>query len=987
MMHRYNPWLVVCLLLFNTHFLWAQTITVTGKVSDAKATLPGVSVVVKGTQRGTTTNADGNYSLTVDNPNSTLVFSFVGYDSQEVPLNGRTNLDVRLAEAANTLQEVVAVGYGTQRRETVTSSITRVGQENFNKGYITSPNQLLQGKVAGLAITRPAGNDPNAGAAVIIRGINTVNGSSAPLYIVDGVPVSSIAQIAPNDVETVDVLKDGSAAAIYGTRGTNGVIIITTKRGKDGAPTVDYSTFVGVEQITRRPEVLNRDEYLKALNDNAAFLGLNPADINRTYDFGSNTDWFKLLVRDAVQQQHTISMAGGTAKTNYRISLNYQGFPGVVNNTFKNTLFGRISVNHRALNDKLSVQLNVANTFINRAFTNYGYFEQAINLNPTYPVYNPDGSFYQPNGFAIYNPVAAIDQTTNERKDKVTLASVRPVLEVLPGLLVGTTLALEREDRIGGYYETKGSRPSIESGRNGFASRSTLFDYTKTLELTTTYDRSFGEHTVGALAGYSYQNFIRETFDASNSFFLTDAFTYNNLGAGAYNALGRAGMGSGKYETSLVAFFGRVNYSYANKYLLSASVRREGSTKFGANYKWGTFPAISGGWRIAGEDFMKSVPAVSELKVRVGYGVTGNQGGTGDNLGLAPYQSLQLYGPGAKYAFGSATNYVDTYGPSVNPNPDLRWETKAELNAGIDFGLFNNRLSGTIDYYVRNTRDLIYSYGTQVPPFIFNSITTNVGTLRNNGIEVTLNVVPIQKEKFSWNSNLNFSYNKNVLAKFSNDQYKRSFVDYSGLPAPGNLGNVYRLQEGYPVASFYGKRFKGFTDQGKWIFEDLDGDGNDRSDKDKTFIGNGTPKFNAGFNNTINYGNFTLNLYFRGAFGFDILNLKNIYYGNRKYLPTNVLRSALDNPIRDDPQYSDYYLEKGSYVKLDNVTLTYNIPVPQNKYVRNASVFVSALNTLTFTGYSGIDPELNISGLEHGRDNRDYYPRTRSLSVGLNVGF
>ncbi len=490
-------------------------------------------------------------------------------------------------------------------------------------------------------------------------------------------------------------------------------------------------------------------------------------------------------------------------------------------------------------------------------------------------------------------------------REKKFLGNVRGEFEVFKGFKLGTFYAMERKDFLNQDYESRYSRNQYLNGANGFAAQGTEFQYNNTLEGTASYNRTLGMHNVSVLGGYTFQDFSAEGFSASNSNFLVDNFTYNNLGAGQRLSEGRAGMGSFKNYSRLIAFFGRAIYNFNDKYLLTASVRREGSSKFGNNNKWGWFPAVSVGWRLSQEGFLKDIPFLSDLKVRAGYGVTGNQD-------FGAYRSLILLGTGARYLYDG--QYLVTYGPSGNPNPNLRWEKKGEINLGVDFGFLNNRLSGSLDVYNRLTTDLLFDYNVQVPAYLNGTIFANVGEVRNRGIELSLNAVPFDG-KFKWNATFNIAYNHNELVTLSDEVFKRSFEDRGGLPSPGNLGNAYRLQGGQPIGSFYGKKFAGFTEDGKWLFYNRNGE-TVTTDKiveeDKQFLGQGTPKLNSGFTNMISYGNFDLTIFLRGSFLYDILNLKNIYYGNRRFLPDNILETALDSPLNDDPQYSDFYLEKGT---------------------------------------------------------------------------
>lgn len=644
------------------------------------------------------------------------------------------------------------------------------------------------------------------------------------------------------------------------------------------------------------------------------------------------------------------------------------------------------------LQDHLTFSANLAGNFnkANLLGGQNGDFEQAVQRNPTAPLVNADGSFVETQAFNNYNPLSRLANRINERDQQTISADAKLGIKIIEGLNFDTFISYLRNTYNDRYYRsTRDWDQRLNSSYRGmaYASKSNFMEYTKTLESTLNYTKSFQDkHTLTALAGYSYQYYTYETFNVNNNGFTTDGFLDWNLGAGgAINntALPRPGMGSGKEDNTLVAFFGRINYSFADKYFAQAILRREGSSRFGANHKWGNFPAFSVGWQLGEEDFIKNIDAISSLKLRVGYGVTGNQG-------IPNYQSVVTLGTGGVYPQDGV--YYQTYGPGRNPNPDLKWEQKQEINIGLDFGLWDNVITGSLDVYNRTTKDLLHNYNAQQPPYVTGSIFTNVGTIRNHGVELQLSAQALRKGDFVWNIDFTGNTQNNKITKLSNEIFQANFLEFYGLPSPGNLGNAIRLEEGGAVGNFYGKRFAGFTDDGKWLFYKADGSkvpASQINNDDLTIIGNGVPKLQLALNNTFIYKNFDLSIFFRGKFGFDILNTKELYFGNKKWLPNNLLKSAITthDKLNDDPQYSDYYIEKGDFVKLDNLTLGYNAPIKTNKYVRNVRIYVTGRNLLTFTGYSGIDPELEDTGFSTGVDGRGFYPRTKSLTLGLNVGF
>lgn len=937
----------------------------------------GANIVVKGNPSiGTITDMDGKYILTVPN-GSVLIISYIGYIPVEQPISNKNVLDIRLQEDTQKLNEVVVVGYGTQKRKEITSSIASVKAESFNKGATTNPLQLVQGKVAGLSITKQAGNDPNADLGIQLRGVSSAKAGTSPLIIVDGVPGASLHNISQDDIESIDVLRDGSAAAIYGTRGTNGVIIITTKKGKAGRAQFEYNGYVSLESISKKLRVLDADEF-RALKSEG--IGIE--------DLGANTNWFDELVHNtSFSHYHNLSMTGGTDKFNYRASLNYRDLQPIVKNTSRQQYGGRININHRGLNDKLLVQLNIANTYTNEDYTDYGMFSQALQRPPTLPIMDPNNPliYHETAGWDYYNPVAYQNQYINKGESRFLNADVKATLDIISGLKASALLSLDRYENSKYNYLPSDSRTAVLNGYKGAAGREEYVNLNRMLETTVEYSlQNIKDHSLSAIAGYSFQDFAAHEFKGKNFDFTSDAFLYNNLGNGSYLKDGRSELSSKRTKSTLISFFGRVNYGFKDKYLLSASIRREGSSKFGINNRWGWFPAVSAGWRISQEDFMSSVSFVNDLKLRVGYGVTGNQS-------FDPYQSLSKLGDGGKYYDATTGEYISAFGQGNNPNPDLRWEKKHEWNVGLDASILNSRISATIDVYKRRTSDLLFVYSAQKPPLVHDTILTNVGTMDNSGVELSLTFIPVQLKDFTWESTLTYSYNKNKLVSLSNSEYSNGYYEYEWLDAPGNPGNAFRLEEGKPVANYYGYKFAGLNENGKWLFQKQDGTVGTRSEvvpEDKQYLGNGAPNMFAGWSNTLRYKNWDLTIFFRGAFGFEICNVKEMFNGNRNLLPKNVLYSAITKhkDLNDDAVWSDYYLEKGDYLKLDNLTLGYTVKM-NNKYIQNMRWYLSGQNLFTITGYSGVDPEISQAGLSAGVDGRSYFPRTRTFSLGLSLDF
>lgn len=955
--------------------------TLSGTVADATTgeSLPGVNLVVEGTTTGTISDIDGRFTLPGIKTGDVLVVSYIGYQTQRIPLDRKADLQIRLRSDAQALDEIVVVGYGTQRKEEVTSAVAKITADNFVKGPVVSPTQLIQGKVAGLAITSVNG-DPDGNPTVVLRGISTLSNDVDPLVVIDGVPGGSLASLQPEDIEAIDVLKDGSAAAIYGTRGTGGVIIVSTKSGQGAQRnTVEYSGWIGFDQMYGKPDLLDADEWRAYMNEQKA-AGYPNRFAESMRDYGSRTDWYDAISRTAVNHSHNLTFRGGGEKTSYLGSVSYKSIEGIMKTTDKNMLTTRLNVNHRAIHDKLNLHFNIQNTLTKGGTWWSNAYNQAIKQNPTAPIYDENGKISEIAQWDTWNPVGILQQRDEEHKTNTYLANLKATFEILDGFKAGALLAYQKYDTSSGFNDFVDMYVSVTNGQHGRAVRWSDWKVDRTAEYTLEYNKEIAPlHRLNAIAGYSYQDFMAEGLWADNYNFLNDDFLWNNIESGDFLKDGRAGMTSYKNDSKLIAFFGRVNYNYASKYMLSASLRREGSSKFGANHKWGNFPAASAGWLISEESFMENVKEiVSSLKLRVGYGVTGN-------MPKDSYQSLSRLKDDAPRMLYNG-QWIRGVQPASNPNPDLKWEKKGELNIGIDFGLFGDRLKGSVEYYNRKTTDLLYNYSVPVPPNLFNETFTNVGSLRNQGIEVSLNPTLLSRKNLLWNANFNFSYNTNKLLTLSDGQYTRDYANYGWLGAPGVNTYTHRIEPGKPIGNFYGYVFDRFDENGKWVFKDLNGVTGDNAEADKTVIGNGIPKFYANLSTALTYKNFDFSLMLRGAFGFDLVNMTRLYHENKTMFPLNVYRSALDSPLNDDPKYSSYYVEKGDYVKIDNVTVGYRFSLP-GIYLTQARVYVSGLNLYTFTGYSGIDPELDVTGLTPGFEWQDKYPKKRSFNFGVQLTF
>ncbi|PHR89217.1 MAG: SusC/RagA family TonB-linked outer membrane protein [Leeuwenhoekiella sp.] len=959
---------------------------VTGTVTDDKGMpLPGVTVKEQNTSNGAVTDFDGNFNLTITQTDAVLIFSFVGFETQEVSVSNQTNITVSLKENLEALSEVVVIGYGTQKRADVTSAVASVKSDEFIEGNVRDAAQLVQGKVAGLSISAPSG-DPTAGTQIRLRGIATLNGSSAPLILVDGVP-GSLQTVAPEDIASIDVLKDGSATAIYGTRGTNGVIIITTKgAGNNMQPTIEYTGNVSFQSISNKLDFLNASELRDKYDEGYTFTGAN------LQDYGSNTDWLDEITQNSVSTIHNVLFRGGNKNSNLSASINYRNLEGIFINTNNKRYTGRIDVNHAMFDGKLKSNFNVIVSEQEFYTGGDGYsfnpyvFRQALIRNPTEPVKNEDGSWFERDVYFYDNPVAYLKEADGQNRYRNMRFTGSLAYSFTDDLTLQGLYTRKGNSNIRGYYETKNHVSTTKNGVEGYASRGTD-DYVGNYgQITLDYKKNFDLHKITALAGYNYEDNVYEGFYATNRNFPSDAYTYNNIGIGQGLPLGQAGMGSSKSSDKLIAFFGRVTYNYDDKYLLMASLRHEGSSRFGADNKWGNFPGISAGWRINEESFMENVDWVNNLKLRGGFGVTGINAGSS-------YQSLSSLNY-SNYFFYNG-RWIRELIPARNANPDLRWEKKEEFNIGLDFDLFDGVLSGALDYYDRHTKDALYNYDVPTPPYLYGSITANVAEVSNSGFEALLTVNPFQKGDFNWNSVFTYSTNTNKLVSLSNDQFQTTndffYAGYTGEPIQIA---THIVEVGETIGNFYGLKSVDITDDGIWLVENADGEiipATESSTADRQILGNGLPKHYLSWNNTFNYKNWDLNVNMRGAFGFQILNFSRMFYEN----PTigyNVLDSAFDEVygkavLSDVQRFVSYYIEDGDYWKIDNVTLGYTFNTEKSDVINRLRVFASGLNLLTITGYKGVDPEVNRDGLAPGNDDRDKYPTTRTLSLGVNLTF
>lgn len=993
--------------LRNSLFLWRRTIlslllfcfaiglasaqerTIKGKVtSAAEGALPGVNVVVQGTVTGVMTGIDGSYSIVAPGPDAVLLFSSIGFTSQSITVGTQTTIDVVLAPAVSALGEVVVVGYGTQKKREVTSSIASVKSDEFNKGNVSNPVQLIQGKVSGLSITKAGGN-PNEGYNIRLRGLSTIGANTGPLVVIDGVIGGSLDNVDPNDIESINVLKDGSAAAIYGTRGSSGVILVTTKQGKKGATVVEYNGYVTAEMVAKTVPVMNATEW-RALHDETG-LGT---------DFGSSTDWFKETTQTGISQVHNISMSGGTGSSTYRASINYRDAQGVQINTGYTQLNGRINITQKALNDKLTLDVNLS---ASQKDAQYGFsdaFRYATIYNPTAPVY--DASMTQYDGYFqqvlydYYNPVQILEQNSNDGKDRLMNASIRGSYELAKGLSIDAFYSLQSTDNFRSQYYDKNSF-WVGKDRNGLANKSTNLSTSQLFESTVKYNGELSSSvSISALGGYSYQDFKYEGFNMGGGDFLTDAFTYNNMSASLDFKNGLGSVGSYKNSNKLIAFFGRVNVNINSTWFVTASARYEGSSRFGADNKWGLFPAVGGGVDIAP---MINVSFIDNLKIRGNYGLTGNQPSSS-------YLSLLRLGPQGNFFYNG--KFVPGYAPVSNPNTDLKWEKKGEMDFGFDFSLWKSKLSGSFDYYSRTTTDLLFSYGVPSPPNLYNTALLNLGEIKSSGLELTLNWNAIQKSDFSYSISFTPSYNlSNTLVSlsgtFNGADLQYGTRDMGGMGAPGQSDvPLVRTQEGAPIGQLWALKFKEVDATGNLIFEDLDGNGTINT-LDRTVVGHGLPDFQFGFGNVFTYKKFDLNVFFRAITGHDLINSYRAFYEVPRMIGSyNLPKTATDMRNAEtgvllnnsSGVLSSYHVENASFISLDNLSLGYNFTMPKSSGFSKLRVYAAGNNLFYITKYKGVDPNPRYGDIENdnnplipGVDRRNTWFRTRSVSFGVNVIF
>ena len=981
---------VFVMFLLSSTLAFAQN-RVTGTVKDKTGMpLPGVNVLEKGTTNGSITDVDGKYIINVEK-GKTLQFSYIGFTTQEITVN-KSTINVTLQEDLQALDEVVVIGYGSMSRKDVTSSITTVKSDKLNVGTYTDPAQLLQGKVPGLTITQSS--DPNGGtSSITLRGASSLRGGEAmePYYVVDGVPGVSLALVAPEDIESIDVLRDATATAIYGSKAANGVIIVTTKKGKAGKATVNYNAYVAIDNVMKNLDMLSASELRAYAQQHNLTLG---------NDFGASTDWQKEVQRTAFTHNHNVSISGGSESTTYNASINYMDRQGVIKGTDMDRLIGRAFVQTKALNDRLTLSMNLNASITNNYSVETGgdntsVYDAMNYYSPLVPVRDAEGNWSIYEGVSQnYNPMSLINEDTYKHTTKKLQGTAKAELDIIDGLKWNAMLSYQNEQFLWDEYHTSKSQLTTVKD-NGQAHRRTTQDYRKVFETYLNYDKTFNDvHKLGVMLGYSWEETTKaDGYGLTVYDFYNDETGYKNMGL-ANKIDGMNGVWSSAENTlRMISFYGRVNYSFNSKYLLQATIRRDGSSAFGENNRWATFPSFSAAWRISEEDFAQDW-GFDDLKLRAGYGISGN------SLGFDPYFSRMVYGGTGWFQYTDGNQY-HTIGALRNNNPDLKWETTSMFNVGIDFSVLGGRLGATVEYYSKQTSDLILDYAVSTNRYPFGTMYANVGDISNKGIEVSINAIPVKTKDFQWSTTLNLSHNKNVVEKISNDTYSVDYINKANPNIGGFSGtnSIQRIMEGEPIGTFYTYHWEGYNADGVSVFSDSDENGNyvgtttTPNEGDRVKIeGSAQPKLNLGWNNTLNYKDWTLTAFFQGTFGNKIFNATRAQYNNVTNLGQgkNGLKEILERNMPKDVNAqapSDRYIENGSYLRLSTLSLSYDFGRLGN-WINNLKLTATCNNVFTITGYKGTDPEVSLGGVEPGVDWRNsFYPRTRTFMLGLNVNF
>lgn len=995
---------------------------VSGRVTGEKGEgLPGVNVVIKGTIRGTNTDADGNYQLVIPNEKTILVFSFVGYTSQELPVGNRTSLDVQLQPDNKSLNEVVVVGYGTVKKSDLTGAVAKVGEANIKATPIPSLDRAMQGRAAGVQVITNSAR-PGGSATIRIRGSGSVNASNDPLYVIDGFPTGNLNSINTDDIESIEVLKDASATAIYGSRGSNGVVLVTTKRGRAGKTVISYDGYYGSQSVRRQIPLLNAQQFAEFVNEARVNGGGKPyfdgstADLPLPSALGAGTDWQSQIFQKAPIQSHQLSASGGSDKSRYAVSFGYYDQQGVIlNSNFKRYTLRANLDNNLTSRLKVGLTMQGAYTTGNNARTDVdgnnggGITSAALTYAPNFPVYNADGSYYKNtgalNGYGVDNPMAIANEITNSNKTIRLLANSFLDYSIIEGLNFRTSFGADLQSSKTNYYATRLTTAGATLGGDAYVSNGQNVGWLN--ENTLNYSRQLSaRHNLSALVGYTIQGLATETVRANASTFSDDFAEFNNLGAGST----LTAPSSDASDWRLISYIARVNYGFDDRFLFTLTGRRDGSSRFGENNKFGFFPSGAIAWKLANETWIKNLTMVSDAKLRLSYGLSGNQ-----EIGNYRYLANINASP---YILGGTLNVGATTAGVANP--DLRWERNAQFDAGLDFGLFNNRVQVTADYYVKTTSDLLFQVGIPTSSG-FSTTLKNIGRVQNKGFELALNTVNIDRGGFRWTSEFNVTFNRNKILTLDG---REQFTTGTDALIFNTAVNPILLKVGSPLGNFYGRvtdgifqnqaevdasAQKGNAKPGDIRYKDLNGDGV-INDNDRDIIGNSNPNSFGGFNNTFSYKGFDLNIFVQGTFGNDLLNygsfdLVNLTGGSNqsarvldRWTPTNPSNTIpRANSAGGSRILSTFQIEDASYLRFKNISLGYALPrtLLDRLAISSARVYVTAQNWFTITKYTGYDPEVNRYGgtstsqgpsLSQGLDY-GAYPSAKTVLVGLNLKF
>ncbi|HRY97790.1 MAG TPA: SusC/RagA family TonB-linked outer membrane protein [Bacteroidales bacterium] len=994
------------LLLFSTMLagtlLHAQVLNINGMVRDDGTGEPliGVTLLQKGTTNGTTTDLDGKYLLSLPK-GSVMVVSYVGYATQELLVEKPGTFDIRMKPTVTELENLIVIGYATQKKTDKTGAVSNVGAEELQGGVITDPIQAMQGKASGVSITKKGG-DPNEGFSVRIRGASGFSASTQPLFVIDGVPGADPTIIAPEDIESYNILKDAASTAIYGSRGANGVVIITTRKGKTAKPgaketsfsEVKFSSQVSLEKVAKKLDVLTAGEmrdFAQSLLEEKQLTDPSATIDSVFTDGGSSTDWQDEIYRTGVSTSNNLSLTGGNLRSTYYASLTQASWQGVMKGTSKERTSARMNFTHSAFNDILRFSGNMVGTFEKNDYENYDGWDkddiiyQAISRNPTDPVYDDNGDYYQTSRVFNYeNPLAIINEVTNDRDAKRYLGNFRTDFEPMKGLIFSGSFSYIRNDHNKNYFRPANLYASADNGHGKKEYENTT---EKLMELTTTYSTMFTEdHQLDLLGGYSWQESVKSGFFAKGGNAQSDYAGPSNLQVLQEIKWGDINSWKGKWN--LIGFFGRAQYNYKHTYYATASLRRDGSSKFGSNNKWGWFPTVAAGWTLSNEEFMKGLRWLDQLKLRASYGVAGNQE-------IGEYRSIVVWEPSGIAINPETGQEVITFKPAWNANPDLKWEETAETNIGIDFAVLNSKISGSLEVYKKKTTDLLGEYSVPVPPNLAQKTYANSGAMQNQGIELYVQAYAVDHENFKWKTSLNVAHNQTEILDLG-DYFEEGAVRKEGyISGRGMVGDefyVTGIMVGQSTGAFYLPTYVTLK-EGKFIYESKSGGFTDNlSEAKRTVVANAAPDVELGWTNNFTFfKRWNLDMTFRAMVGNHVYNATAMFFENAGNLPSlNALPAAVDwwNEGRESgSSIADIYVENASFLKLDYVALSYNFDVAKTKWVKDLSVFVSSNNLLTITGYSGIDPETKIDGLSFGIDQYNVYPKTRSITFGVKATF